>query len=192
MEMTVKQNINKESVVLKHKIALEAATLLEDKENVLYTDIMIYSMVSLVDNFIEEHLIDLINKEDRDFAIIVEEDIEPLFNELVKDEQIKDIFDSTVEYVDEYLMHADYKRNTAIGLINNILDIIGDMNFEDLKFFFQDTNHKFREQLAANNVETKPIKQVSVEEYEGASDKMAKLIAKYQREGAKIKEQNNG
>lgn len=192
MEMTVRQNINKESVVLKHKIALEAATLLEDKENVLYTDIMIYSMVSLVDNFIEEHLIDLINKEDKDFAIIVEEDIEPLFNELIKDEQVKDIFDSTVEYVDEYLMHADYKRNTAIGLINNIIDIIGDMNFEDLKFFFQDANHKFREQLAANNIETKPIKQVSAEEYEGASDKMAKLIAQYQREGAKIKEQNNG
>lgn len=192
MEMTVKQNINKESVVLKHKIALEAATLLEDKENVLYTDIMIYSMVALVDNFIEEHLIDLINKEEKDFAIIVEEDIEPLFNELIKDEQIKNLFETTVDYVDEYLMHADYKRNTMVGLVNTILDIIGNMDFDDLKFFFQDVGHKFKEQMAEKSTTEKVVKPVTMEEYEGASDKMANLIAKYQRESNKIKTENNG
>ena len=191
MEMTVKQNINKESIVLRHKIALEAATLLEDKENVLYTDVMIYSMVSLVDNFIEEHLIDLINKEDKDFAVIVEEDIEPVFNTLMQDETVKTIFEQTVEYVDEYLMHADYNRNTMVGLVNTVLDIISDMDFDDLKFFFQDVGHKMKERIATQE-ETKPIKPVTVQEFEGASDKMASLIAKYQREGGKIKEQNNG
>lgn len=191
MEMTVKQNINKESVVLRHKIALETATLLENKENVLYTDIMIYSMVSLVDNFIEEHLIDLINGSDKDFAVIVEEDIEPLFNQLIADNRVKEIFDETVDYVDEYLMHADYKRNTMIGLINTVLDIIEDLDFDDLKFFFQDAGHRFRETIAKQQ-EAKPVKQVTVEEYEGASDKMASLIAKYQREGEKLKEKNNG
>lgn len=192
MEMTVKQNINKESVVLRHKIALETATLLEDKENILYTDIMIYTMVSLVDNFIEEHLIDLINKEEKDFATIVEEDVEPLFNQLIADEDIKKIFEEVVEYVDEYLMHADYKRNTAIGLINTILDIIGNMEFDDLKFFFQDVGHKFKEQVASRAEEGKPIKKVTAQEFEGASEKMATLIAKYQKETEKIKEENNG
>lgn len=190
--MTVKQNINKESVVLKHKIALETATLLEDKENILYTDIMIYTMVSLVDNFIEEHLIDLINKEEKDFAIIVEEDVEPLFNQLIQDEDIKKIFEEVVEYVDEYLMYADYKRNTAIGLINTILDIIGNMEFDDLKFFFQDVGHKFKEQVASKADAEKPIKKVTAQEFEGASEKMATLIAKYQKETEKIKEENNG
>lgn len=187
MEMTVKQNINKESVVLKHKIALETATLLEDKENVLYTDVMIYSMVSLVDNFIEEHLIDLINQEEKDFAVIVEEDIEPLFNQLIADEDIKKIFEETVEYVDEYLMAADYKRNTLVGLVNTILDIIGNMDFDDLKFFFQDVKRKTTEQIVASKPEEKPIKKVTAQDFEGASDKMATLIAKYQKESEQIK-----
>ena len=185
MEMTIKQNINKESVVLKHKIALETATLLEDKENILYTDIMLYAMVSMVDNFIEEQLIDLINNDDRDFAVIVEEDVEPLFNTLIADEQIKEIFEETVEYVYDYLTTVDVKRNSFIGLINTILDVIGEMEWEDLKFFFQDVKQKAIEQMTNET----PKKKVTRAEFDGASAKMAALINKYQEEGKKIQEE---
>lgn len=188
MKMTIKQNINKESVVLKHKIALETATLLEDKENILYTDIMLYAMVSMVDNFIEEQLIDLINNDDRDFAVIVEEDVEPLFNTLIVDEQTKEMFEETVAYVYDYLTAVDAKRNSFIGLINTILDIIGEMEWEDLKFFFQDVKQKAIEQMTNET----PKKKVTRTEFDGASAKMAALINKYQEEGKKIQEENNG
>ena len=53
MKMTKKENINVNSIVLKHKIALETITLLEGRENLLYTDMMIYTMVSFVDVALE-------------------------------------------------------------------------------------------------------------------------------------------
>ena len=82
--MTVKQNVNFESIILQHKIALEASTMLEDREIVLDTDVALYTMVSLVNNAIEEDLMDIIEKDKREFIDILTEDIEPKFWEIVK------------------------------------------------------------------------------------------------------------
>lgn len=190
MEMTVKQNLNTNNIVFKHKIALEAITLLEGRTNLLYTDIMVYTMVSFVDNCIEENLIELINQSDEDFTHIVEFDIEPKFEEIIQDENLEALYYEVLEYVDTYISNLDYKRNTAIGLINEVLDTIMDMNWDDLQFFFQNLSQKMKNELGKPAEET-VTKKVTPEEFEGASAKMSALINKFQRESKEMQKVSN-
>ena len=190
MKMTKKENINVNSIVLKHKIALETITLLEGRENLLYTDMMIYTMVSFVDNCIEENLINLINEdESEDFAVIVENIIEPEFNKLVEDKDMEILYYEILDYVSEYMTNMDYKKNTAIGLLNFIIDSIGEFQWEDLKFFFQDISRKAIDAIPNKKEE---VKKVTPEQFEGATEQIKELIQKYQREGEEIKKQREG
>lgn len=189
MEMT-KKNINVNSIVLKHKIALETITLLEGRENLLYTDMMIYTMVSFVDNCIEENLINLINEdESEDFAVIVENIIEPEFNKLIEDKDMEILYYEILDYVNEYMTNMDYKKNTAIGLLNFIIDSIGEIQWEDLKFFFQDLSRKTIDAIPDKKEE---VKKVTPQQFEGATEQIKELIQKYQREGEEIKKQREG
>lgn len=192
MEMTVRQNLNTNNIVFKHKIALEAITLLEGRTNLLYTDIMVYTMVSFIDNCIEENLIELINEDDKEFTEIVELDLEPKFEDIVQDKDLEALYYEVVNYVDEYITNLEYKRNTAVGLINEVLDIIMSMDWEDLQFFFQNVSHKLKDSLGKTNEKQTP-KTVTPDEFEGADAKMKALIQKFQREGQelqKLKESN--
>lgn len=185
MEMTVRQNLNTNNIVFKHKIALEAITLLEGRTNLLYTDIMVYTMVSFVDNCIEENLIELINEDDKEFTAIVELDLEPKFEEIIQDKDLEALYYEVVNYVDEYIASLEYKRNTAVGLINEILDIIMSMDWDDLQFFFQNVSHKLKDSLGKTNEKQAP-KMVTPDEFEGADAKMKALIQKFQREGQEL------
>ena len=187
MKMTKKENINVNSIVLKHKITLETITLLEGRENLLYTDMMIYTMVSFVDNCIEENLINLINEdEDTDFAVIVENTIEPEFNKIIEDEEMKLLYYEVLDYVNEYIIDTEYKKNTMVGLLNFIIDSIGEFEWEDLKFFFQDVSRKTINALPEKKEDTK---KVTPQQFEGATEQIKELIQKYQREGQEIKKQ---
>lgn len=193
MKLTVKQNINKESVVLKHKIALETATLLEGRDKLLQTDHMIYVMVSLVDNFIEESLIALINEDTKEFAEIVERDVEPVFCELIKDKEIEALFYEVLDYINEFKYREETRRTSAIGFVDYLFEIIGEYEWNDLKFFFQHISDKAR-QVLTDEEESKKAepKRVTRDEFEGADAKMKELIQKFQREGQELKNKNNG
>lgn len=191
MEMTVKQNLNANNIVFKHKIALEAMTLLEGRVNLIYTDIMVYTMVSFVDNCIEENLIELINSDTKEFTEIVEFDIEPKFEEITQNEDLCALYYEIVEYVSDYMDTLEYKRNTAIGLINELLDTIMDMDWNDLNFFFQNLSTKVKNELGKNAEADSATKKVTPEEFEGASAKMTALINKFQRESKELQTKSN-
>lgn len=186
MEMTVKQNLNTNNIVFKHKIALEAITLLEGRTNLLYTDIMVYTMVSFVDNCIEESLIDLINNDEKDFTAIVEFDLEPKFEEIIQNQEFETLYYEVVDYVNEYIMNMEYRRNTGVGLFNEVLDMIASMDWNDLQFFFQNLSHKTKEMIGKTTEEEQPAKKVTIEEFEGADAQMKALIQKFQREGQEL------
>lgn len=188
MKMTVKENINVNSIVLKHRIALETATLLEGRENLLYTDYMIYTMVSLVDNFIEENLIGMINEDERDFTEIIETDIENKFNELIEDDKIKELYDEILSYIDEYKYAESARHASAIGFLDYVLEKIGDYEWEDLKFFFKHIVDNVQSNIISEPPK-KVAKPVTREEFEGADAKMKELLQKYKVEGQKIKEE---
>lgn len=187
MKLTLKQNINKESVVLKHKIALETITLLEGREKLLYTDCMLYTMISLVDNFIEEELLELINTDEREFTTIVEDTIEPFFNELISNEEIETLFYEVLHYVDEFKLREETRRTSAIGFMDYLLEIIGSFDWEDLKFFFHHLTEKAQETMIKEEKQPVPTR----DEFEGADAKMKELIQRFQRQSQEISKQNN-
>jgi hypothetical protein len=193
MNLTIREGVNKNSIVLKHKIALETITLLESKDLVLETEIELYAMVSTVDNFIEENLIEVVGGDSRNFATIVETDIEPKFNEIIEKFDFQhtymEILDSCINYIEA----REYKDNTFIGLIDTLIDVVQGQNWEDLKFFFNDVVLKAKEAIAQTPTTETPKntgakKILAKQEMEGASDKMAALIEKFQREGQEIKQ----
>lgn len=188
MEMTVKQNMNAKSIVLKHKIALGASLMLEERELTLDTDAELYTMVSVVNNFIEENLLDLIEADEREFAEILEADVEPLFDKIIVDYDYKETFEEIVETVVNYLDSLQYRRNTILGLVNMVIDFLSDQNWEDLEFFFNDLKQRGSSLLTAMvtdmpKTETKKIIQrTNQEQFDGASDKIKDLIEKFQKQ----------
>lgn len=190
--MTVKQNVNFESIILQHKIALEASTMLEDREIVLDTDVALYTMVSLVNNAIEEDLMDIIEKDKREFIDILTEDIEPKFWEIVKQYDCKEIYDKIVAINIKFLNDLMLQRNTLFGLANRITGLFGEKSWEDLQFFFNDLKQKgmsILEQYTNNLSPVQETKQVvqraRTEKFEGASAQMQALLDKYQQETTK-------
>ena len=190
--MTVKQNVNFESIILQHKIALEASTMLEDREIVLDTDVALYTMVSLVNNAIEEDLMDIIEKDYREFIDILTEDIEPKFWEIVKQYNCKEVYDKIVAINIKFLNDLMLQRNTVFGLANRIAGLFGEQNWGDLQFFFNDLKQKgmsILEQYTQNLPQVAETKQVvqraRTEKFEGASAQMQALLDKYQQENVK-------
>lgn len=187
MEMTVKQNINAKSIVLKHKIALGASLMLEERELTLDTDAELYTMVSVVNNFIEENLLDLIEADEREFAEILESDVEPLFDKIMTDYNYQDTFEEIVSTVVNYLDNLQYRRNTVMGLINTLIDFLTDQNWEDLEFFFNDLKQRGSSLLSSvvtDETKAEPkkiIQRVNQEQFDGASDKIKELIEKFQK-----------
>lgn len=187
MEMTVKQNINAKSIVLKHKIALGASLMLEERELTLDTDAELYTMVSVVNNFIEENLLDLIEADEREFAEILESDVEPLFDKIMTDYNYQDTFEEIVSTVVNYLDNLQYRRNTVMGLINTLIDFLTDQNWEDLEFFFNDLKQRGTSLLSSvvtDEAKAEPkkiIQRVNQEQFDGASDKIKELIEKFQK-----------
>lgn len=187
MEMTVKQNINAKSIVLKHKIALGASLMLEERELTLDTDAELYTMVSVVNNFIEENLLDLIEADEREFAEILESDVEPLFDKIMTDYNYQETFEEIVSTVVNYLDNLQYRRNTVIGLINTLIDFLTDQNWEDLEFFFNDLKQRGSSLLSSvvtDEAKAEPkkiIQRVNQEQFDGASDKIKELIEKFQK-----------
>lgn len=187
MEMTVKQNINAKSIVLKHKIALGASLMLEERELTLDTDAELYTMVSVVNNFIEENLLDLIEADEREFAEILESDVEPLFDKIMTDYNYQDTFEEIVSTVVNYLDNLQYRRNTVMGLINTLIDFLTDQNWEDLEFFFNDLKQRGSSLLSSvvtDEAKAEPkkiIQRVNQEQFDGASDKIKELIEKFQK-----------
>lgn len=192
MKLTIREGIDKDSKVLKHKIALEAVTLLEDKELVLDTEVYLYVMIALVDNFIEENLVEMVGQDERGFAEIVENEIEPKFNEIREKYEVDDVYEELTYMCIDYKDRVDTKGNTFMGLLDTVLNIFGDRDWSDLKYFFHDITTRTENFLAEKIEDIQPpkkeIQKASAEELKGASDKMAALIEKFQREGEDIKQ----
>ena len=97
MKLTLKENINTNSLMLKHNILLQASGLVMGREGVLQTEKDLYLIMALVDNVIEEDLIASCNEDTRELSAIMTEDIEPFFNSLMEKEEYKILYNEMKE-----------------------------------------------------------------------------------------------
>ena len=201
MKLTLLENVNTNSIVLIHKIGLETITLLEDRENLLNSEIKIYTMVSLVDNFSEGDLLEDIANEEDDFSILVENVIEPKFFEILDKYNYKETYENILNDVEIYLKEKEYKSNTLIGIIKELNSFLTEQNWEDLKFFFQkvsqeatsiltskegiDTLNKIKEEVGLKKEPDKNV--TSIDE---GDKKIQELIAKFKVEKEELAKEN--
>ena len=191
MELKVKENINKESKLLHHKIGVETVTLLEDKGITLDSEIELYTMVATVDNFVEGSLLEYIGDSEDTFETLIEKEIEPFFDTIIKDYDFKDIYDTICDDVINYMYNKNEERYSLIGMLNQLLDFVNNQNWEDLKFFFTKMADTAKETIINNtDLAAEPEKETPTivnADLRGANAKMAELITKFQKESEELK-----
>lgn len=92
MKLTVRKDIDFNSIILKHNILLQASNLATGREGALQTEKELYLILAMLDNICEENIIEACNEDKRDLATIMTEDIEPVYLELMKDEKYLSLY----------------------------------------------------------------------------------------------------
>ena len=133
MKMTFKKGINAESLILKHNILLQASDLVMGREGTLQTEKDLYLMMAFVNNYIEEDLIAECNEDERDLSLITIEDIEPAFNELMKDEKNKALYNEVHELFLGRCKEIWDNQHSFYGVLDALLTMIGSMDEEGKK-----------------------------------------------------------
>lgn len=134
MKLTLKEkNINTKSLVIKHDILMKSTGLVSGREGVLETEKELYLMIAFVDTFIEEDLIELCNQDERTLNDIVLEDIEPIYLELIKDEDKAQLYKESKTLLLNRCKEIWDNEHSIVGVIDAILTTIATMSDEDKK-----------------------------------------------------------
>lgn len=134
MKLTLKEkNINTKSLITKHDILMKSTGLVSGREGVLETEKELYLMIAFVDTFIEEDLIELCNQDERTLNDIVLEDIEPIYLELIKDEDKAQLYKESKTLLFNRCKEIWDNEHSIVGVIDAILTTIATMSEEDKK-----------------------------------------------------------
>jgi hypothetical protein len=174
MKLTLKEDININSLTLQHNILLQATMLLEGREGVLETEKKLYLMIAMVDALIQEDLLTLCNEDSRDLPAIMMEDIEPFFVQLLsQDEEKKKVYDYMTKVLLDRCKNIWDNQHSAMGVIDNILTMIASMSEEDKQEVLKETGkiaetvyEKRTEVLAAKADETNSKLEALVQQYQ--------------------------
>lgn len=139
MKLTLKENINTESLILKHNILLQASGLITGREGVLQTEKDLYLIMAFVDNLIEEDLIALCNEDTRDLAAVMVEDIEPFFMNLIKEEKYDVLYKEVRELFLQRCKEIWDNQHSVIGMIDAFLTSMATLSDEDKKEALKET-----------------------------------------------------
>ena len=90
-------------------------------------------MIAFVDTFVEENLIELCNQDERSLNDIIVQDIEPIYIELMKDEEKLHLYNETKELLLKRCKEIWDNQHSIIGAIDAILTALDSMSEEDKK-----------------------------------------------------------
>lgn len=133
MKFTLKQNINTNSLMLKHGILLQASGLVMGREGVLQTEKDLYLIMAFVDNLIEEDLIAACNEDTRDLATVMTEDVEPFFMQLIEKEEYKALYEEMRRLFLQRCKEIWDNQHSVVGLIDAFLTTLSTLTEEDKK-----------------------------------------------------------
>lgn len=182
MELTLKKNVNINSLTLQHNILIRATMLLEGREGVLETEKLIRLMLATVDMIVEEDVIDLCNNDGRDLMTIMTEDIEPFFNKLMEVEGFREAWFYMVNVLLKRCQEIWDNQHSVMGVIDAILTMIATIPEEDKKEALVATG-KIAEQAFERRTEKMAAKA------DETNDKLAQFVKSYQEKAEQ--ERNN-
>ena len=178
MKLTLKQDINTNSLMLKHNILTQASELVMGREGALQTEKDLYLIMALADNVIEEDLMELCNEDERNLNTIFTEDIEPLFKELMNDNKYVDLYIDMKELFLSRCKEIWDNQHSFYGVLDAILTMIASMDDDDKKEVLTATA-KVAEQAFERRTETMTKKTNEV------NDKLSQLVNQYIKTQAK-------
>lgn len=182
MELTLKKNVNINSLTLQHNILIRATMLLEGREGVLETEKLIRLMLATVDMVVEEDVIDLCNNDERDLMTIMMEDIEPFFNKLLEDDSYRKAWYYMCDILLKRCKEIWDNQHSAMGVIDAILTMIATMSDEDKKEALVATG-KIAEQAFERRTEKLATKA------DETNAKLEQFVKAYQEKAEKAKEE---
>ena len=175
MELTLKENINTHSVILRHKILIQATDLLVGREGVLETEKDLYLILSFLDNIMNEDVVDLCNQDERGLVDIMEQELEPIFFEIIKEEDYKELYLYVRDVLHNRCQEIWNNQHSILGVIDTILAIIGSLDDES------------KEGLVEKAIDAAKYVEEKTEE---VNSKLEELIKTYQKKEGQLDESN--
>ena len=183
MKLTLLENVNTQSFVLKHNILAQATSLAMGREGVLQTEKNLYLVLALVDNIIQENLIEECNNDKRDLNTIMLEDIEPFFFELIKEEKYSKLYEEMDTLFLQRCKEIWDNQHSMVGVIDAILTSISLMGPEDKKDVLEATG-KIAEKAFDKRTE------IMSEKAEETNTKLEAFVRQYQEKEKQLQERN--
>lgn len=183
MKLTLLENVNTQSFVLKHNILAQATSLAMGREGVLQTEKNLYLVLALVDNIIQENLIEECNNDKRDLNTIMLEDIEPFFFELIKEEKYSKLYEEMDTLFLQRCKEIWDNQHSMVGVIDAILTSISLMGPEDKKDVLEATG-KIAEKAFDRRTE------IMSEKVEETNTKLEAFVRQYQEKEKQLQERN--
>lgn len=133
MKLTLKENINTESFILRHRIIIQATSLLVGREGVLETEKNLYLILSFLDNIMNEDVVGLCNEDKRDLSEIIESELEPMFFDIIRNDRYRDLFIYCQRVLLNRCREIWDNQHSVIGLVDAILTAIANIPEETQK-----------------------------------------------------------
>ena len=183
MKLTLLENVNTQSFVLKHNILAQATSLAMGREGVLQTEKNLYLVLALVDNIIQENLIEECNNDKRDLNTIMLEDIEPFFFELIKEEKYSKLYEEMDTLFLQRCKEIWDNQHSMVGVIDAILTSISLMGQKNKKDVLEATG-KIAEKAFDRRTE------IMSEKAEETNTKLEAFVRQYQEKEKQLQERN--
>ena len=178
MEFKMKEKVNFDSLVLKKKILGETLEIITNKTNYTITDLQFYLMISFVNALVEENVIVYCLADEDKLMDKLENVIEPLFNEHIKNNQ--ELFYIYNELTDDLIdfMEREHENNlSVVGILNSMVEVLSGVDYQKIIDLISNTVEEKTPEK--NDKKEKEIKPLTIENAEIESEKMKALIKQF-------------
>lgn len=178
MEFKMKEKVNFDSLVLKKKILGETLEIITNKTNYTITDLQFYLMISFVNALVEENVIVYCLADEDKLMDKLENVIEPLFNEHIKNNQ--ELFYIYNELTDDLIdfMEREHENNlSVVGILNSMVEVLSGVDYQKIIDLISNTVEEKTPEK--NDKKEKEIKPLTIEDAGIESEKMKALINQF-------------
>lgn len=133
MEIKMKEKVNINTFTFKKRVIEETLELIGKKRNYILNDIYFLTMVTFLNNLVENNLILASLGEENKLEENMYKIVEPMFKKEVLDKPERyEIFEDIVMQLEQYLNREIELRRTVAGFLYDFFDGIGELTKEDL------------------------------------------------------------
>jgi len=180
MKLTIRKDIDFNSIILKHNILLQATNLVMGREGALQTEKELYLILAILDNVCEENVIEECNDDERNLASMIMEDIEPFFNEVMKNEWCQKLYNETKELFLQRCKEIWDNQHSIMGILDTILMALQNLTDEDKKEVLKGTAKIAEAAFDRRTQEmTEKVDEANAK-IDHTADKLEEFVRKYQ------------